>query len=145
MILIDGNEYEITPFFGLEGWNIQTRLGSLIGPGVAELLKALPKGDLKKVSMMDVDLSNTGGAAHKLMESLANNDPDGVFVEKLLSKTMRNGALLTRQSINNAYAKNYLEMGKAIFAVIRENNFFGLGGSGFLSKLQNIAAESTES
>ena len=68
--IIDGNEYDICPFFGLQGWSIQTRLGALIGPGVAELIAALPK-EAKKgaASALDFDMGKAGGAIHKLLDS----------------------------------------------------------------------------
>ena len=134
---INGNEYVITPFAGMHGWKLQTRLGKMIGPALKEVIGSLPKGKIANLMDSDIDPSVLGGGIAALIDAIASGDPQGEFVAELLSQTTRNGALLRAATINDVYAANYTEMFKAVIAVVGANGFFGLpaDSTGFVSGL----------
>lgn len=131
------HEYEIYKFTGLQGWNYQIRLGKILAPAIKEALSALPKGKLDKLLTGDIDPKLFGGAIDSFINALAINDPKGEFVAQLLENTHRDGKKLSTIEINTVYAGNYLEMVKAIIAVISANSFFGLSNFGSLGDLIN--------
>lgn len=131
------HEYEIYKFTGLQGWNYQIRLGKILAPAIKEALSALPKGKLNKLLTGDIDPKLFGGAIDSFINALATNDPRGDFVAELLQNTLRDGNKLSTIEINTAYAGNYLEMMKAVIAVISANSFFGLSNFGNLGDLIN--------
>lgn len=133
------HEYEIYKFTGLQGWNYQIRLGKILAPAIKEALSALPKGKLDKLLTGDIDPKLFGGAIDSFINALATNDPKGDFVAELLQNTLRDGNKLSTIEINTAYAGNYLEMMKAVIAVISANGFFGVTSLslGNLEKLVN--------
>ena len=131
------HEYEIYKFTGLQGWNYQIRLGKILAPAIKEALSALPKGKLDKLLTGDIDPKLFGGAIDSFINALATNDPKGDFVAELLQNTLRDEKKLTTIEINTAYAGNYLEMMKAVIAVISANSFFGLSNFGELGDLIN--------
>lgn len=131
------HEYEIYKFTGLQGWNYQIRLGKILAPAIKEALSALPKGKLDKLLTGDIDPKLFGGAIDSFINALATNDPKGDFVAELLQNTLRDGNKLSTIEINTAYAGNYLEMMKAVIAVISANSFFGLSNFGSLGDLIN--------
>ena len=131
------HEYEIFKFTGLQGWNYQIRLGKILAPAIKEALSALPKGKLDKLLTGDIDPKLFGGAIDSFINALATNDPKGEFVAELLQNTLRDGNKLSTIEINTAYAGNYLEMMKAVIAVISSNGFFGLSNFGNLGDLIN--------
>jgi hypothetical protein len=137
---IDGNEYVIKPFMGMAGWRMQLRLSKMIGPALKEAIGALPKGKVADMLSSEIDPSALGGGVAALFEAIADQDPKGEFVAELLSHTTRNGALLTPSVINDVFAANYLEMMKAVFAVVSANGFFGLSGIG-LDGLTGLIAQ----
>ena len=136
---VDGqsHEYEIYKFTGLQGWNYQIRLGKILAPAIKEALSALPKGKLDKLLTGDIDPKLFGGAIDSFINALATNDAKGEFVAQLLENTLRDGNKLSTLEINTAYAGNYLEMMKAVIAVISANSFFGLSNFGSLGDLIN--------
>ena len=129
--------YEIYKFTGLQGWNYQIRLGKILAPAIKEALGALPKGKLDKLLTGDIDPKLFGGAIDSFINALATNDPKGDFVAELLQNTLRDGNKLSTIEINTAYAGNYLEMMKAVIAVISSNGFFGLSNFGSLGDIIN--------
>lgn len=129
------HEYEIYKFTGLQGWNYQIRLGKILAPAIKEALSALPKGKLDKLLTGDIDPKLFGGAIDSFINALATNDAKGDFVAELLQNTLRDGNKLSTIEINTAYAGNYLEMMKAVIAVISANNFFGISNSLSLDNL----------
>ena len=131
------HEYEIYKFTGLQGWNYQIRLGKILAPAIKEALSALPKGKLDKLLTGDIDPKLFGGAIDSFINALATNDPKGDFVAELLQNTLRDGNKLSTIEINTVYAGNYLEMMKAVIAVISANSFFGLSNFGNLGDLIN--------
>ena len=131
------HNYEIYKFTGLQGWNYQIRLGKILAPAIKEALSALPKGKLDKLLTGDIDPKLFGGAIDSFINALATNDPKGDFVAELLQNTLRDGNKLNTIEINTAYAGNYLEMMKAVIAVISANGFFGLSNFGNLENLIN--------
>ena len=131
------HSYEIYKFTGLQGWNYQIRLGKILAPAIKEALSALPKGKLDKLLTGDIDPKLFGGAIDSFINALATNDPKGDFVAELLQNTLRDGNKLSTIEINTAYAGNYLEMMKAVIAVISANSFFGLSNFGNLGDLIN--------
>lgn len=131
------HQYEIYKFTGLQGWNYQIRLGKILAPAIKEALSALPKGKLDKLLTGDIDPKLFGGAIDSFINALATNDPKGDFVAELLQNTLRDGNKLSTIEINTAYAGNYLEMMKAVIAVISANSFFGLSNFGSLGDLIN--------
>ena len=131
------HEYEIYKFTGLQGWNYQIRLGKILAPAIKEALSALPKGKLDKLLTGDIDPKLFGGAIDSFINALATNDPKGDFVAELLQNTLRDGNKLSTIEINTVYAGNYLEMMKAVIAVISANGFFGLSNFGDLGDLIN--------
>lgn len=131
------HNYEIYKFTGLQGWNYQIRLGKILAPAIKEALSALPKGKLDKLLTGDIDPKLFGGAIDSFINALAINDPKGEFVAELLQNTLRDGNKLSTIEINTAYAGNYLEMMKAVIAVISANSFFGLSNFGNLGDLIN--------
>lgn len=131
------HEYEIYKFTGLQGWNYQIRLGKILAPAIKEALSALPKGKLDKLLTGDIDPKLFGGAIDSFINALATNDPKGDFVAELLQNTLRDEKKLTITEINTVYAGNYLEMMKAVIAVISANGFFGLSNFGNLGDLIN--------
>ena len=131
------HNYEIYKFTGLQGWNYQIRLGKILAPAIKEALSALPKGKLDKLLTGDIDPKLFGGAIDSFINALAINDPKGEFVAELLQNTLRDGNKLNTIEINTVYAGNYLEMMKAVIAVISANGFFGLSNFGELGKLIN--------
>ena len=131
------HEYEIYKFTGLQGWNYQIRLGKILAPAIKEALSALPKGKLDKLLTGDIDPKLFGGAIDSFINALATNDAKGEFVAQLLENTSRDGKKLTTIEINTVYAGNYLEMVKAVIAVISANSFFGLSNFGELGDLIN--------
>ena len=131
------HEYEIYKFTGLQGWNYQIRLGKILAPAIKEALSALPKGKLDKLLTGDIDPKLFGGAIDSFINALAINDAKGDFVAELLQNTLRDEKKLTTIEINTVYAGNYLEMMKAVIAVISANNFFGLSNFGDLGDLIN--------
>lgn len=133
------HEYEIYKFTGLQGWNYQIRLGKILAPAIKEALSALPKGKLDKLLTGDIDPKLFGGAIDSFINALATNDPKGDFVAELLQNTLRDGNKLSTIEINTVYAGNYLEMMKAVIAVISSNGFFGVTSLslGNLEKLVN--------
>lgn len=131
------HNYEIYKFTGLQGWNYQIRLGKILAPAIKEALSALPKGKLDKLLTGDIDPKLFGGAIDSFINALATNDPKGDFVAELLQNTLRDGNKLSTIEINTAYAGNYLEMMKAVIAVISANGFFGLSNFGSLGDLIN--------
>ena len=131
------HNYEIYKFAGLQGWNYQIRLGKILAPAIKEALSALPKGKLDKLLTGDIDPKLFGGAIDSFVNALATNDPKGEFVAELLQNTLRDEKKLTTIEINTAYAGNYLEMMKAVIAVISANSFFGLSNFGNLGDLIN--------
>lgn len=135
------HEYEIYKFTGLQGWNYQIRLGKILAPAIKEALSALPKGKLDKLLTGDIDPKLFGGAIDSFINALATNDPKGDFVAELLQNTLRDGNKLTTIEINTAYAGNYLEMMKAVIAVISANGFFGLSNFGSLENLLSKTAK----
>ena len=135
------HEYEIFKFTGLQGWNYQIRLGKILAPAIKEALSALPKGKLDKLLTGDIDPKLFGGAIDSFINALATNDPKGEFVAELLQNTLRDGNKLSTIEINTVYAGNYLEMMKAVIAVISANNFFGISNS---FCLDNILSKTTK-
>lgn len=133
------HNYEIYKFTGLQGWNYQIRLGRILAPAIKEALRALPRGKLDKLLTGDVSPKIFGGAIDTFINALATNDPKGEFVAELLQNTLRDGNKLNIIEINTAYAGNYLEMVKAVIAVISANGFFGVTSLsvGNLEKLVN--------
>lgn len=131
------HEYEIYKFTGLQGWNYQIRLGKILAPAIKEALSALPKGKLDKLLTDDIDPKLFGGAIDSFINALATNDAKGEFVAELLQNTLRDEKKLTTIEINTVYAGNYLEMMKAVIAVISANGFFGLSNFGNLGDLIN--------
>ena len=131
------HEYEIYKFTGLQGWNYQIRLGKILAPAIKEALSALPKGKLDKLLTGDIDPKLFGGAIDSFINALSTNDPKGDFVAELLQNTLRDGNKLSTIEINTVYAGNYLEMIKAVIAVISANGFFGLSNFGSLGDLIN--------
>lgn len=131
------HNYEIYKFTGLQGWNYQIRLGKILAPAIKEALSALPKGKLDKLLTGDIDPKLFGGAIDSFINALATNDPKGEFVAELLQNTLRDGNKLSTIEINTVYAGNYLEMMKAVIAVISANGFFGLSNFGELGNLIN--------
>lgn len=131
------HNYEIYKFTGLQGWNYQIRLGKILAPAIKEALSALPKGKLDKLLTGDIDPKLFGGAIDSFINALATNDAKGEFVAQLLENTLRDGNKLNTIEINTAYAGNYLEMMKAVLAVISANGFFGLSNFGSLGDLIN--------
>ena len=131
------HSYEIYKFTGLQGWNYQIRLGKILAPAIKEALSALPKGKLDKLLTGDIDPKLFGGAIDSFINALAINDPKGDFVAELLQNTLRDGNKLSTIEINTVYAGNYLEMMKAVIAVISANGFFGLSNFGNLGDLIN--------
>lgn len=133
------HEYEIFKFTGLQGWNYQIRLGKILAPAIKEALSALPKGKLDKLLTGDIDPKLFGGAIDSFINALATNDPKGEFISELLQNTLRDGNKLSTIEINTVYAGNYLEMMKAVIAVISSNGFFGVTSLslGNLEKLVN--------
>lgn len=131
------HEYEIYKFTGLQGWNYQIRLGKILAPAIKEALSALPKGKLDKLLTGDIDPKLFGGAIDSFINALAINDAKGDFVAELLQNTLRDGNKLSTIEINTVYAGNYLEMMKAVIAVISANSFFGLSNFGSLGDLIN--------
>lgn len=131
------HNYEIYKFTGLQGWNYQIRLGKILAPAIKEALSALPKGKLDKLLTGDIDPKLFGGAIDSFINALATNDPKGDFVAELLQNTLRDGNKLSTIEINTVYAGNYLEMMKAVIAVISANGFFGLSNFGSLGDLIN--------
>ena len=128
---IDGQEYEIKQFLGLHGVRMQFKLGQMLGPAIKEAIGALPKGKIDSILKSEIDPAKIGGAVSSFFDALSEKDPEGAFVTKLLSQTQRNGRLLTEAEINRAYAANYVEMVKALLAVVVANDFFGTGSFGF--------------
>ena len=135
------HNYEIYKFTGLQGWNYQIRLGKILAPAIKEALSALPKGKLDKLLTGDIDPKLFGGAIDSFINALATNDPKGEFVAELLQNTLRDGNKLSTIEINTAYAGNYLEMMKAVIAVISANNFFGISNS---FSLDNLLSKTTK-
>ena len=135
------HEYEIYKFTGLQGWNYQIRLGKILAPAIKEALSALPKGKLDKLLTGDIDPKLFGGAIDSFINALATNDPKGDFVAELLQNTLRDGNKLSTIEINTAYAGNYLEMMKAVIAVVSANNFFGISNS---LSLDNLLSKTTK-
>ena len=131
------HSYEIYKFTGLQGWNYQIRLGKILAPAIKEALSALPKGKLDKLLTGDIDPKLFGGAIDSFINALAINDAKGDFVAELLQNTLRDEKKLTTIEINTVYAGNYLEMMKAVIAVISSNGFFGLSNFGDLGDLIN--------
>ena len=131
------HNYEIYKFTGLQGWNYQIRLGKILAPAIKEALSALPKGKLDKLLTGDIDPKLFGGAIDSFIDALSTNDPKGDFVAELLQNTLRDGNKLSTIEINTVYAGNYLEMMKAVIAVISANGFFGLSNFGSLGDLIN--------
>ena len=131
------HNYEIYKFTGLQGWNYQIRLGKILAPAIKEALSALPKGKLDNLLTGDIDPKLFGGAIDSFISALATNDPKGEFVAELLQNTLRDEKKLTTIEINTVYAGNYLEMMKAVIAVISANGFFGLSNFGSLGDLIN--------
>ena len=131
------HSYEIYKFTGLQGWNYQIRLGKILAPAIKEALSALPKGKLDKLLTGDIDPKLFGGAIDSFINALATNDPKGEFVAELLQNTLRDGNKLSTIEINTVFAGNYLEMMKAVIAVISANGFFGLSNFGSLGDLIN--------
>ena len=131
------HNYEIYKFTGLQGWNYQIRLGKILAPAIKEALSALPKGKLDKLLTGDIDPKLFGGAIDSFINALATNDAKGDFVAELLQNTLRDEKKLTTIEINTVYAGNYLEMMKAVIAVISANSFFGLSNFGKLGDLIN--------
>ena len=131
------HSYEIYKFTGLQGWNYQIRLGKILAPAIKEALSALPKGKLDKLLTGDIDPKLFGGAIDSFINALAINDAKGEFVAQLLENTLRDGNKLSTIEINTVYAGNYLEMMKAVIAVISANSFFGLSNFGNLGDLIN--------
>ena len=140
---VDGqsHSYEIYKFTGLQGWNYQIRLGKILAPAIKEALSALPKGKLDKLLTGDIDPKLFGGAIDSFINALAINDAKGEFVAQLLENTLRDKKKLTTIEINTAYAGNYLEMMKAVIAVISANSFFGLSNFG---SLENLLSKTTK-
>lgn len=131
------HNYEIYKFTGLQGWNYQIRLGKILAPAIKEALSALPKGKLDNLLTGDIDPKLFGGAIDSFINALAANDAKGEFVAQLLENTLRDGNKLSTIEINTVYAGNYLEMMKAVIAVISANGFFGLSNFGNLGDLIN--------
>lgn len=131
------HSYEIYKFTGLQGWNYQIRLGKILAPAIKEALSALPKGKLDKLLTGDIDPKLFGGAIDSFINALATNDPKGDFVAELLQNTLRDGNKLSTIEINTVYAGNYLEMMKAVLAVVSANGFFGLSNFGSLGDIIN--------
>lgn len=137
------HEYEIFKFTGLQGWNYQIRLGKILAPAIKEALSALPKGKLDKLLTGEVDPKLLGGAIDSFINALSDNDPRGEFISQLLENSHRDGNKLSTIEINTVYAGNYLEMMKAVIAVISANGFFGLTSLslGSLESLVNKTAK----
>ena len=131
------HNYEIYKFTDLQGWNYQIRLGKILAPAIKEALSALPKGKLDKLLTGDIDPKLFGSAIDSFVNALAINDAKGEFVAELLQNTLRDGNKLSTIEINTVYAGNYLEMMKAVIAVISANGFFGLSNFGNLGDLIN--------
>lgn len=129
------HSYEIYKFTGLQGWNYQIRLGKILAPAIKEALGALPKGKLDKLLTEDIDPKLLGGAIDSFINALAINDPKGEFVSQLLENTLRDEKKLNINEINKVYAGNYIELIKAVIAVISANNFFGISNSLSLDNL----------
>lgn len=141
---IDGHSYEIAPFLGMRGWQMQMKLGKMIGPALKEGLGSLPKGKVQNIMSAEIDPMMIGGAVTAFIDALATNDPDGKFAAQLLSQTQRDGVALNETTINREYAANYGEMFKALIAVVVANGFFGLGDTG-LDAMQGLVGASPES
>lgn len=137
------HEYEIYKFTGLQGWNYQIRLGKILAPAIKEALSALPKGKLDKLLTGDIDPKLFGGAIDSFINALATNDPKGDFVAELLQNTLRDGNKLSTIEINTVFAGNYLEMMKAVIAVISSNGFFGLTSLS-LGNLESLVNKTTK-
>ena len=137
------HSYEIYKFTGLQGWNYQIRLGKILAPAIKEALSALPKGKLDKLLTGDIDPKLFGGAIDSFINALAINDPKGEFVAQLLENTLRDEKKLTTIEINTVYAGNYLEMMKAVIAVISSNGFFGLTSLS-LGNLESLVNKTTK-
>ena len=135
------HSYEIYKFTGLQGWNYQIRLGKILAPAIKEALGALPKGKLDKLLTEDIDPKLLGGAIDSFINALAINDPKGEFVSQLLENTLRDEKKLNINEINKVYAGNYIELIKAVIAVISSNNFFGISNS---FHLDNILSKTTK-
>ena len=131
------HNYEIYKFTGLQGWNYQIRLGKILAPAIKEALSALPKGKLDKLLTGDIDPKLFGGALDSFINALSDNDPRGEFISQLLENSHRDGVKLNQLTINTVYSGNYLEMMKAVIAVISANGFFGLSNFGNLGDLIN--------
>lgn len=137
------HEYEIYKFTGLQGWNYQIRLGKILAPAIKEALSALPKGKLDKLLTGDIDPKLFGGAIDSFINALAINDAKGDFVAELLQNTLRDEKKLNINEINMVYAGNYLEMMKAVIAVISSNGFFGLTSLS-LGNLESLVNKTTK-
>lgn len=135
------HNYEIYKFTGLQGWNYQIRLGKILAPAIKEALSALPKGKLDKLLTGDIDPKLFGGAIDSFVNALATNDAKGEFVAQLLENTLRDEKKLNINEINMVYAGNYIELIKAVLAVISANNFFGISNS---LSLDNLLSKTTK-
>jgi hypothetical protein len=127
---------------GMHGWRLQLRLSQMIGPALEKAIGAMPKGKVTDMLSAEIDPSALGSGVVALFDAIASNDPRGEYVAELLSQTTRNGVLLSQGEINKVYAANYLEMMKAIFAVVAANGFFGLSGIG-LDALPGLMAQAS--
>ncbi|MBE0434622.1 MAG: hypothetical protein IBX56_02325 [Methylomicrobium sp.] len=131
---IDGENYEIAPFAAVRGYRLQLRLGKIVGPAIRAALSG-SDGDINSIGDINLDAATIGALIGALIEELSVNDQNGELLIELFSQTQRNGILLTAPNIDKAYAANYVEMGKALFAIIQANNFFGAGVGGLASAI----------
>ena len=109
--IINGHHYECSLFPARQGLRIGVKLG-----------KVLFSGDLLSSNSLDSGFDFSGN-----IDAILDLDKDGSFAVELLSRTVRDGHVITESSFDKIYQGNYKELMEALTFVVKSNfsEFFG--------------------
>jgi len=129
---IDGDVYTVTPFLGVEGFKIKTKLLATLAPSVGSALGSVPPG---AKSVQDVDISNVLGidTMDRLAKVLDERELTE-FILRLLKSTQCNRQEINKEFFDRHFAAAYHTMWKVVMFVLEVNygSFFGEDGIGTL-------------
>jgi len=134
-----GHNYACNPHLATEGISIISRLMQLGGPAIANVIQGIYSGlDKSKLTLdtevslgalskgIDWDSLKIGDAVQQFVNGLGSTVDGADLLKDILSQTTRDGKPLSGPqgaSFDLAYRCNYVELGKAVWEVIRYNGF----------------------
>jgi len=129
---IDGDKYTVTPFLGIEGFKVKTKLLSKLAPSIGGALGSIPPGS-KSIGDVDVGKVLGPGTLDRLADVLDERELTE-FMLRLLKSTTCNDKEITEEFFNLHFAASFHTLWKVLFFVLEVNygSFFADGGIGQL-------------